>query len=142
MPYGLARGWTSSVREYGEWRWFSHKDMSCWIFSPNTFKLMERTINSALNLDQAYSGMTGEKPPYKGGWCKIGWHQEGKDKPVFPKPQISSQVILILGPTTLNRIRPLLRMTTHWPRWYWTPGLATRKEWWWGEVAFSRWFLN
>ena len=29
-------------------------------------------------------------------------------------------------------------MTTHWPQWYWTPGLADGKGLWWGEVAFSR----
>ena len=59
-----------------------------------------------------------------------------------PNPGLALGWPSSFGPTSFNRVRPLPRMTTHWLRWYWAPGLAPCKEWWWGEVAFSRWFLN
>ena len=68
--------------------------------------------------------------------------QEERDEPVFPKPRMKLSDGLILGPNPLNRVRLLPRMIIHWPRWNWPLGLTAGKGWWWGEVAFSRWYLN
>ena len=66
---------------------------------------MNPIIYPEQNSGRANFGQTGENPPHKGGWCKIGWHQEGRDEPAFLKPL--SRVTLILGPTPLNKVRPL-----------------------------------
>ena len=59
-----------------------------------------------MNSGHTYSWQTGENPSYRGGWCKIGWYQEGRNEPAFPNPGLA-RVNLILGPTPLNRVRPL-----------------------------------
>ena len=74
--------------------------MSCWVFSPNTFKPSVSHWLPCLNSGQSYSRQTGENPPYKGGWWKIGYHQEGRDEPDYPKPRINSQV----APSLLSTI--------------------------------------
>ena len=61
-----------------------HQDTSCWVFNPNTFKPMSHIIYPALNSGQAYFGQTGENPPYKGGWWKIDYHQEGGMNQISP----------------------------------------------------------
>ena len=67
----------------------SHQNTSCWVFSPNTFKPVKYTHQTCLNWEQANSRQTGENPPYKGGWWKIGYHQEGRDESEFSKPGLA-----------------------------------------------------
>ena len=62
--------------------------------------------------------------------------QEGRDEPEYPKPRISSQVIPSLDRPLWIGLGYCPRMTTHWPRWFWPPGLAAGKGWWW-EVSPS-----
>ena len=50
---------------------------------------MSPIIYSALNSSQTYSGQTGENPPYKGGWWKIGYHQEGGISQNSPNPGLA-----------------------------------------------------
>ena len=67
----------------------SHQDTSCWVFSPNTFSPVEHTHLPCPNSGQAYFGQTEENPTYKGGWWKIGYHQEGRDEPEYPNPRLA-----------------------------------------------------
>ena len=47
--------------------------------------------------------------------------QEGRDEPVFPKPQSSSRATFILWLNPLNRVRPLPPNVNPLPRWNWPP---------------------
>ena len=50
-------------------------------------------------------GQTGENPPYKGSWLKIGYSQEERDELEYPKLRISSQVILSFAALPIERVR-------------------------------------
>ena len=47
---------------------------------------------SCLKQCHAYFWQIGENSSYKVGWLKIGYNQEGRIEPEYPKSQISSQV--------------------------------------------------
>ena len=68
---------------FREWRWFLTR------IRPTEFSAL-RPPSRQYRPDypvwtQANSGQTGENPPYKGGWWKIGYHQEERDEPEFPR---------------------------------------------------------
>ena len=68
---------------------------------------MEQNHLPRLNTGQVYSGQTWENPPYKGGWWKISYHQEGRYEPEYPKTRISSQMAPSSRPYPLNEVRRL-----------------------------------
>ena len=47
---------------------------------------------SCLKQVHVYSRQIKENPPFKGGWLKIGYSQEGRDEPEYPKSRISSKM--------------------------------------------------
>ena len=89
---------------------------------------MEHTLLQCPNSGQAYSGQTGENPLYKGGWWKIGYHQEGRDKSEYLNPRLA------LGwphPCSLpiewgSRGCPRMSILDH--GWYWTPRSGCRQQ--------------
>ena len=61
------------------------------------------------------------KSSLKGGWLKMGYSQEGRNKPKYPKHRISSQVALLFAAIPIELVR---RSSPNWTfdhRMYWIP---------------------
>ena len=98
---------------------------------------MEHTHLPCLNSGQAYSGQTGENPPYKGGWWKIGYHQEGGMSQKTLNPRLALRWPHLCSiPNEWGRWG-CPRMSTFDHEWYWTPRFGWRQGTEMGEAAPS-----
>ena len=129
MSCGFVSGKTSSLRGYGEWRWFLIRIRPADFSEPNTFFPSDSKLTTLkwTKVTPSPCIQTEENPPYKGGWLEIDPARRGGMNQNTPNLGLTLMWHHSSFFTHWIGLRSCPRMSTFDHGWYWIPRSGCRQ---------------